>query len=261
MAGSNENLAHNRWRSEAASRGRYGAGGVSTKYTIQFGLLSGAALLSAVLGVSALAGRLVLVWIAVSLALVAIAYARGRPQVLMKRDDGTQPVRAWLLLWPYFLLSRFSLLLYRLSRRGNVAFAEVLPGVWFARRLTTREMRASGVTWSAILDLAAELPRVASSDVTYRAISMLDGAVPSEAQLRDAVAWIDEQAKHGNVLVHCALGHGRTGSVILAWLLLRGHVPDVTTGIAHLVARRRTFGMSKAQAEGVERLAAKRPAL
>jgi protein-tyrosine phosphatase len=90
---------------------------------------------------------------------------------------------------------------------------------------------------------------------------MLDGAVPSEAQVRDAVAWIDEQGKSGNVLVHCALGHGRTGSVVVAWLLLHGHVADAKAGVAHLVARRSTFGMSKAQAAFVERLTANRPAI
>jgi protein-tyrosine phosphatase len=222
-------------------------GDVSTNYAIQFGLLSIAALVGAVFGVTVLAVRIVLGWAAVSLAL-------ERPRLLMKRDDGSQPVLAWLILWPYFLLARLSLLLYRLSHRGDVAVAEVLPGVWFARRLTAREMRELGVTWSAILDLAAEFPRVASNGTAYRALHMLDGAVPPEAQLRDAVAWIDEQARRGNVLVHCALGHGRTGSVILAWLLLHGHVPDVKTGVAHLRARRNTFGMSRAQAAFVDRL-------
>ena len=229
------------------------------KYAMQFGLLAVAALLASVFGVTALAVRIVLIWIAVAFAVVAIAYGLGRPRLLMKRDDGSQPVIAWIVLWPYFLLARLSFLLYRVLNRDKVAVAEVLPGVWFARRLTTREMRESGVTWAAVLDLTAELPRVASNGAAYRALPMLDGAVPSEAQIRDAVAWIDEQAKHGNVLVHCALGHGRTGSVVVAWLLLRGHVTDVKAGVAHLLARRGTFGMSKAQVAFVERLATDRP--
>jgi len=237
------------------------AGGVSAKYAIQFGVMSIAAAFAAFFSVPVLHAKIVLIWVAIAFAVVAIAYALGRPRLLMKRDDGSQPVLAWLILWPYFLLSRFSLLLYRLSNRGRVAVAEVLPGVWFARRLTAREMRESNVKWSAVLDLAAEFPRVASNGVAYRALPMLDGAVPSEAQVRDAVVWIDEQAKSGNVLVHCALGHGRTGSVIVAWLLLHGHVPDAHAGVAHLLTRRSTFGMSKAQVAFVERLTANRPAI
>lgn len=234
---------------------------MSAKYAIQFGLMSIAAAFAAVYGVSALIAQIVLIWVAVAFAIVGIAYGLGRPGLLMKRVDGSQPVVAWLILWPYFLLSRFSLLLYRLSSRRKVSFAEVLPGVWFARRLTAREMSESGVKWSAVLDLAAEFSRVASNGVAYRALPMLDGAVPSEAQVREAVAWIDEQAESGNVLVHCALGHGRTGSVIVAWLLLHGHVADTKAGVAHLLARRSTFGMSKAQVAFVERMTSNRPAI
>lgn len=235
------------------------AGGVSTKYAIQFGLLSIAALLSALFGVNVLPGRVTLVWAAISLAVVALAYALNRPRLLMKRDDGSQPILAWLVLWPYFLLCRLSLLLYRLSNRGEVAVAEAWPGVWFARRLTMREIRESGVAWSAVLDLTEEFPRVPLKGVAYRALPILDGAVPSEAQLREAVAWIDEQTKRGNVLVHCALGHGRTGCIVLAWLLLHGHVADVRAGVAHLVSQRSTFGMSKAQVARVGHMLANWP--
>jgi protein-tyrosine phosphatase len=230
------------------------AGSVSAKYAIQFGLMAIAALLAAVFGAAAWASRIVLIWVAAAFALVAVAYALGHPGLLMKREDGSQPGFAWFILWPYFLLVRLSFLVYRLSHRGKVAVAEVLPGIWFGRRLSRREMRESGVAWSALLDLAAEFPRVSSNAVTYRTLPMLDGAVPTEAQLRDAVAWIDEQAGRGNVLVHCALGHGRTGAVVVAWLLWHGHVPDVQAAIAHLRARRSTFGMSRAQVAFVEHL-------
>jgi protein-tyrosine phosphatase len=228
---------------------------MSTKYAMLFALMSVAAMLAAVFSVTVLAGQIVLAWVPFAFAAVAVAYGLGRPRLLMKRDDGSQPIAAWLILWPYFLLAWFSFLLYRLANRGDASVAEVLPGVWFARRLTRREMRKSGVTWAAVLDLAAEFPRVASGDAEYRALPMLDGAVPSEAQVREGAAWIDEHAGRGNVLVHCALGHGRTGSVIVAWLLLHGQVPDVKAGVAHLAARRRTFGMSKAQLAFVERVA------
>jgi hypothetical protein len=240
---------------------RYMVGAVSKKYAIQFGLMAVAAVFGAVFGVTTLIAQVILLWVGVAFSVVAIAYALGRPRLLMKRDDGSQPVLAWFILWPYFLLVRLSLLVYRLSNRGNVAVAEVLPGVWFARRLTAREMRESGMLWSAVLDLAAEFPRVALNGAAYRAVPMLDGAVPSEAQVRDAVAWIDEQAKSGKVLVHCALGHGRTGTVLVAWLLVHGHVPDVKAGVAHLLSRRSTFGMSKAQVAFVERLTGNRPAI
>ena len=214
-----------------------------------------AALLAALSGAPSMTWRIVLTWAALAFAVVACAYALGRPRLLMKRADGSQPALAWFILWPYFLLTRLSFLCYRLSHRNAVPVAEALPGIFFARRLTKREMLESGVACSAVLDLAAEFPRAASNCVAYRTLPMLDGAVPTEAQLRDAVAWIDEHTRRGSVLVHCALGHGRTGSVVVAWLLLHGHVPDLKSAIAHLRARRSTFGMSRAQVAFIERLA------
>lgn len=181
---------------------------MSRKYAIQFALLAIAAVLAAVCGAIALPGQFLLIWVAVAFAVVAIAYELGRPGLLMKRESGTQPALAWLILWPYFLLARFSLFLYRFANRGKIAVAEVSPGVWFARRLTKRGMRASGVKWSAILDLAAEFPRVPSDASAYRALSILDGAMPSDAQLRDAVASASPSVLHNARparLIRCSL--------------------------------------------------------
>jgi protein-tyrosine phosphatase len=228
---------------------------VSTKYAIQFGLLSIAAAYAALCAVPLLAGRVVLLWVSCAFAVVAVAYALGRSRLLMKRDDGSQPMVAWLIFWPYFLLARISFQLYRLTNSHKVPFAEVAPGIWFGRRLTSAEIRNASVKWTAFLDLAAELPRIAPADAEYRSLPMLDGAAPFPEQLRDVVAWIDQAMKRGPILVHCALGHGRTGTVVVAWLLLHGHVPDVTSGIRHLATRRSTFGMSKAQAEALHRFA------
>jgi protein-tyrosine phosphatase len=225
----------------------------SLKYATQFGLMAIGSAIAAVAAVSVLPGRLLLMWSAVAFGWVGLAYAVGRPALLMKRADGRQPWSAWLILWPYFLLAQLSLALYRLTGCRHPPAAEARPGLWFARRLTSREFRTLAVAPTAVLDLAAEFPRAAPADAAYRSLPLLDGTVPTDDQLNEAIAWIDEHLREGNVLVHCALGHGRTGSIIVAWLLRHGHATNVEAAIAGLVARRKSFGMSPAQVDALQR--------
>ena len=229
---------------------------MSAKYALQFGLMSVAAVAAAVASPGGAEWSVLLGWVAVAFGAVAIAYGSGRPQMLMKRADGSQPVVAWVVLGPYFLLARLSLGLYRLTHRRGRAVAEVSPGLWFSRRLTGREARAAGVRWAGVLDLAAEFPRAPVEAGGYRSMPLLDGAVPGESQLREAADWIEGQLPRGPVLVHCALGHGRTGSVVIAWLLLHGGESTVEAGVGRLRTLRDGFGLSAGQLRRVEDLAA-----
>ena len=229
---------------------------MSLKHAVQFGLLALIAALAAEVNASHLAAMIVLIWTAAAFAFVSLAYLLGRPSLLMKRGNGSQPIMAWILLWPYLLFARFSLWLYRVTHRHSLRFAQVVPNLWFARRLTKTEIARSGVRWHAVLDLAAEFPRTAPAAAHYLSLPMLDGAPSSREQLSTAITWLDDQMQHGPVLVHCALGHGRSGSVVLSWLLTHQQVPDIKAGIAMLAARRSTFGISRSQTAGVERFAA-----
>jgi protein-tyrosine phosphatase len=199
--------------------------------------------------------RVVLLWMALAFLIVAVAYATGRPQLLMKRSDGSQPIRAWILFWPYFLLTHFSFWLFRITHMHSVSFAEVLPGLWFSRRLTASEAIQSGIGWTNVLDLAAEFPRAGVDAEMYFS---LDGDFPTDSQLHDATEWISQRLEHGPVLIHCALGHGRTGCVVLAWLLVNGHAQDLNSGIEKLRALRSGFGVSKKQAASITRFIATR---
>jgi protein-tyrosine phosphatase len=41
------------------------------------------------------------------------------------------------------------------------------------------------------------------------------------------VQWLSHRLKAGSVYVHCALGHGRTGCIVSAYLLATGVVPSI----------------------------------
>lgn len=205
---------------------------MSLKYGILFVLMAVVAAMAADVASGPIT-RLGLSLTAVSFLLVAIAYSFGWPWLLMKRPDGQRPWWAWVPLWPYFGLVWVSFWIMRLVHRRG-ASTEIAKGVWLSRRLSAREIRSSGVSWIAVLDLAAELPRGSLPELSYLSLPVLDGAAPSTEVMKQAIRWIDEQHARGPVLVHCAAGHGRSATVVLAWLLSSGQVADVEAGLAKL---------------------------
>lgn len=161
-------------------------------------------------------------YVSVSLGLLATAYAGAGPSLLLKRPTGYHAPLAWMLFAPYFLFSRVMAWAYRrLSREP--AYAQVVPNLFFGRRLTLREGMATG--WDAVLDLAVELP-AAWVPSRYYSLPVLDGTAPTAEQLHQAVVWIAEALPAGPVYVHCALGHGRSACVVIAYLLSTGRLRD-----------------------------------
>jgi hypothetical protein len=177
---------------------------------------------------------------AMAFALVALAYLGAEPAILLKRPDGTRSPQSWPLLWPYFFLTGFSFWLYRMNER-EPPFVQVVPNLYLGRRLTPREVRqAAPIGWQAVLDLAAEFAEVRALRRLpgYRSLPVLDATAPSWEQLLDAVDWLKERVAQGPVLVHCALGHGRSATVVVAYLLATGQVKGVKDGLSLLRAQR-----------------------
>ena len=161
-----------------------------------------------------------LAWLAVSLAAQAAAYA-GMGTVVFRKRGGRLPWAVRILLAPYMIAARITLHYYC---RGLPPYAQVAPGVWIGRRLTTAEAQAviaKGVT--AALDLTAGFPETAPlAALTYCNIQLLPITVPSPEQLREAVRFIQEQAARGIVYVHGALGYSRSVGTVAAYLLAAG---------------------------------------
>ena len=166
---------------------------------------------------------------AVSFALLATAYAGAGPRLLLKRASGRRSVLGWLLFAPYFSLNALTFALYRLLSR-EPAHVQVAPNLSFGRRLSAGEAGAAG--WTSVLDLAGEFSAAwAPVAGGYRSLPVLDAAAPTEAELRSAVAWVTEAVAAGPVYVHCALGHGRSACVVIAYLLSVGAVGTVAEGV------------------------------
>src|SRR5205085_1167616 len=154
--------------------------------------------------------------------------------------DGRLRWSGLLLLAPYLLLNLLAFHVYRWFSRSSTV-GQAAPNLFFGRRLTVSEARAAGVqTWIGVLDLAGEFGEVGPlrGVPRYRSLAVLDATAPTEEQLRDAVSWLRETLQLGPVYVHCALGYGRTATVVLAYLLSIRAAETIKAGLAHLRAVR-----------------------
>jgi hypothetical protein len=232
---------------------------VSFKYAFVFALLAGACGLFGLAAALPTNGfSLVFLWPAASFALLAVAYAGVGPKVLGKRADGGRWWWARLIHAPYLLLTRFSFVLYR-RLGGHSATCEVVPNLFLGRRLTINE--AERFAGAAVVDLAAEFSeaRPLRRPELYLSLPVLDATAPTAEQLDCAVKWVGDHLPHRPVYVHCALGHGRSASVVIAYLLHTGRVNDVRSGLKLLRQLRPGVGLSTQQRELIDQRAETSP--
>ncbi|MBA4062151.1 MAG: hypothetical protein C0501_00270 [Isosphaera sp.] len=219
-------------------------------YAVAFLALAGLAAAAAVVGWDALGWpALAFGWVSAAFVLLAAAYA-GAGQPFGKRPDGRLGLGGRLRFAPYLVLNAVTFRLYRAASRGP-AFAPVSPNLFFGRRLTDREARAAAAShgWVSVLDLAAEFAEAPALRGLpgYRSLPVLDGAAPSGQDVRDAVDWLRAAVAAGPVYVHCALGHGRTGCVVVAYLLAAGVVSSAAEGVRRLRALRPGVRLNRSQ--------------
>jgi protein-tyrosine phosphatase/membrane-associated phospholipid phosphatase len=177
---------------------------------------------------------LLILWPALSLGVVAGAYFGAGPGVFRKRG-GRLPPATWVLLLPVVVGQWLSMRHYaRRSRRWD----KVTSQVWVGRTLSATEAReavADGVT--AVLDLTGELPeaRPLRELPHYFNLPVLDLTAPTPGQLREAVAFIDEQVSAGRVVyVHCKAGYSRSAAVVAAYLVRTGRAPSAEAAVSTL---------------------------
>ncbi|KAA2238270.1 phosphatase PAP2/dual specificity phosphatase family protein [Salinarimonas soli] len=186
---------------------------------------AGAALLAA-FGAGLGGVALWLAWPALSLALVALAYACVGAALFQKAPDGTVSLASRVLLAPYRLGAHLNALAWT---RGEAAPVEVADGVHLGRLPWGRaKPRWRGAT---LVDLCAELPSPGGF-AAVRAVPLLDLATPSPARLRAAAEAIERARGDGPVLVACALGYARSAVAVATWLLRTGRAGGVDEAVA-----------------------------
>ena len=184
---------------------------------------------------------------------VVASYAGLGPRLFLKRE-GRLHLLSRLLFWPYLLPNW---LVWEVLRRraGEEPCVEVMPGLWLGRRLTGREARP----FRAVLDLTCEFsePEALRRAPAYLCVPVLDGCAPSRIALETALEFIARHHREAEVYVHCAMGHGRSATVVIAHLLATGAEADVSAAERRLAALRPRVRLRRRQRRLLERLQAR----
>ena len=193
--------------------------------------------------------RLAFGWTSFCFAWLALAYGVLGPRALLKGPDGRLSWLSWLLLGPYHSLNNLCLWAARFSREP--AFHEILPGLYLGRRLSPGQARLLSV--GAVLDVTAELSECSSflrPGLDYRLLPTLDKRPLLPEQIAQAVEFI--RSAQTPVYVHCALGHGRSASVVAAYLIACQKVQGVDEAETFLAKIRPQVGLTAQQKQSVQ---------
>jgi len=159
------------------------------------------------------------VWPALALAIVAFGYAGAGPAIFQKDDKGRLRLASWWLLLPYRLVVRLNI--WAWTRRLPAA-VPLRDGVYLGRFPRSHELAA----YAGVLDMTGELPRITTSNTTWRAFPTLDLLPIQTAVMTEAALLLEELRQRGPVLVCCALGFQRSASVVACWLVHKGLAAD-----------------------------------
>ncbi|MGI2094225.1 diacylglycerol kinase family protein [Shewanella oncorhynchi] len=231
-----------------------------SKIHIKYFYLAGAVLLAyfAVTGTSPLL-TFIWAWTSLSLFLVGSAYWFNLASIFRKRQDGTIP---WYIRWgfiPFLLGSR--LYNHWARKRDSVpSMQKIDEQLYLGCRLFSADLekiKANKIT--AILDVTAEFDGLDWSQfedhIEYLNIPILDHSVPTSAQLNQAVNWLHRQVRaNKQVLIHCAMGRGRSVLVLAAYLVCKDKQRNFAEVLQQIKQVRKTAGLNKWQLRALEHM-------
>ena len=184
-----------------------------------------------------------MLWVSVSLLVVAFAYLIGNAAVFQKQADGRLSAAATILLLPYLVGVRLNMAYWL---RGKAKTTRVRDDVWIG------SVSAISDGLPAVLDVCAEYPRPRYRGA-YRALPLLDMVAPSENDLVQAALLLETlRRQYGKVLTCCALGYGRSAAVVLTWLLVYGGCRDLAQATTELKQARPQMVLPPETAKAVE---------
>ncbi|MCS6151445.1 hypothetical protein G3465_00630 [Shewanella baltica] len=231
-----------------------------SKIHIKYVYLAGAVLLAyfAVTGTSPLL-TFIWAWTSLSLFLVGSAYWFNLASIFRKRQDGTIP---WYIRWGFipFLLGCRLYNHWARKRDSVPSMQKIDEQLYLGCRLFSADLekiKANKIT--AILDVTAEFDGLDWSQfedhIEYLNIPILDHSVPTSAQLNQAVNWLHRQVRaNKQVLIHCAMGRGRSVLVLAAYLVCKDKQRNFAEVLQQIKQVRKTAGLNKWQLRALEHM-------
>ena len=192
-------------------------------------------------------GSLWLLWPAIALGAVSLAYLGLGAGLFAKAGDGKIDGATRLLLWPYLAGAWIN---SRLWTRNEPSRVDIADGVSLGRFPSAADCR----DLATVIDLTGELsrPRFAG---TWMSFPLLD-LVPSDpGALRAAADTVERLRPQGPMLVCCALGYGRSAAVLAVWLLRTKRMTDLPSALAHLRSKRPRLALNDRQRRAIEEAA------
>ncbi|WP_100656438.1 diacylglycerol kinase family protein [Alteromonas flava] len=200
-----------------------------------------------------------LLWCGVSLSVVTFAYIFAIPSIFRKRENGQIPLVTRWLFYPFLLGANLYNSVAR--KRDKVpALQQITDNVYLACRLFPSDigtLKNEGIT--AILDVTAEFDGLdwssENAKLRYLNIPVLDHLAPNDDQLLQAINWINTEVKtKGKVVVHCALGRGRSVFVTAAYMLSQDPALTLEDAMQQIQSTRSTARLNKNQKKALEKV-------
>ena len=182
-------------------------------------------------------------WSGLSWVFAGCAYGFLEAEAFGKRIDGSMDWRRVLLLFPYLAATGFLWYAQKTLTQEPV-YSQIAPGLWLGRRCFAHEL-PPGV--ELVVDLTAEFtePRQVREGRPYICIPTLDASVPSLEAFQKLIQRIVDF--EGQIYIHCALGHGRSATVVIAVLAARGNARSLDQAEQMVKLARPSIGINAAQ--------------
>jgi diacylglycerol kinase family enzyme len=199
-------------------------------------------------------------WLGLSLSAVSCAYLFKAPQIFRKSSNGAIPKYIKWVFIPFLFGAQF----YNSWARRNdkvPPIQQINDNLFLACRLFPSDMaELKAYDVSAILDVTAEFDGLdwstSNQELQYLNIPVLDHQSPTEAQLLHGTNWIQTQIDADRkVVIHCALGRGRSVLVMIAYLLSKKEYPTIQSALQKIQGIRHTAGLNNSQLKKLAKIA------